>query len=32
MSIFKIIEFDNKDAAAYGVIRAALENSGNIHW
>lgn len=30
LSIFKIIDFDNNDAAAYGIIRAALEKSGNI--
>lgn len=30
LSIFTIIDFDNNDAAAYGIIRAALEKSGTI--
>lgn len=30
LSIFTIVNFDEKDAAIYGTIRANLEKSGNI--
>ena len=30
LSIFTILNFDNNDAVAYGVIRATLEKSGTI--
>jgi len=30
LSIFTIINFDNNDASAYGIIRSTLEKSGNV--